>query len=325
MKTLKVVGILSTFSLALTACGGGGGEDSAFPDGDIELIVAFPAGGSSDTGARLLADKLEEELDTTVTVVNYEGAGGWVGWNQLEAAEPDGYTLGYTSSPNFSAGYLNPDMGQEAGIDSFTPLANHISDTSVIAVHPDDERFEDVSDLIEYAQDNTLTGTGNGAASDDHLAILKMNDVFDMQIETIQYDGAADSKAALLGRHVDVGFMNVGDVRAEVESGDLNVLAVLDETRNEIISDVPTLEEEGWENIENAASRSVLGPADMPPEVVEKLTEALESVMTDEAHMEELADMGLTIDYQDPAGVTALLEADEEAIQNYSEDIGWTE
>lgn len=323
MRSVKTVGTLSIAALALTACGEG--EDTAYPEGDIELIVAFSAGGPADTGARLLANKLEDELDTTVTVVNYEGAGGWVGWNELEASSPDGYTIGYTSSPNFAAGYMNPDMGLDTGIDSFTPLANHITDASVIAVHPDDDRFDDISDLIEYAQDNTVTGTGNGAASDDHLAILKMNDTFDTNFETVQYDGSAESKAALLGRHVDVGFVNVGDVHSEVSSGELDVLAILDDSRSDIIPDVPTLEESGWENIQNASARSVVGPADLPPEVAETLVEALESVMTSDEHLEEVMDMGLAIDYRDEDGLTELLEADEQAIEDNKQIIGWTE
>lgn len=323
MKYTHIIGGLSVVTLALTACGGG--ENSAYPDDEIELIVAFSPGGPADTGARLLADGLEDELDTTVTVTNYEGAGGWVGWSELEAASPDGYTIGYTSSPNFAAGYMNPDMGLDTGIDNFTPLANHITDQSVIAVHPDDDRFEDISDLIDYAQENSLTGTGNGAASDDHLAILKMNDTYGTNFETVQYDGTAESKAALLGRHVDVGFINVGDVHAEASSGELNVLAVLGDSRNDIIPNIPTLQEAGWENIQNASARSVVGPADMPQEVVDTLSAAMESVMTSDEHLDDVREMGLAIDYRDQDGLRDLLEADEQAIDDQREIIGWTE
>ncbi|WP_120003327.1 Bug family tripartite tricarboxylate transporter substrate binding protein [Nesterenkonia muleiensis] len=315
---------ISTGAVAVLALVGCGAEDASdYPNGDIELIVAFPAGGPADTGARLLANELEDVLGQSVTVVNYEGAGGWVGWNELAAADPDGYTIGYISSPNFAAGYMNPDMDLDSGIDSFTPLANHITDPSVIAVHPDDDRFDDISDLIEHGQVNSLTGTGNGAASDDHLAILKMNAAFDTNFETVQYDGSAESKAALLGRHVDVGFVNVGDIHGEERSGELKILAILDDERSDIIPDVPTLKEAGWENLQNASSRSVMGPDDLPEEVIEVLDEALESAMNNESHLDEVLEMGLSIDYRDQDGLLELLQNDESAIDEYRSIIGW--
>src|SRR5699024_21230 len=128
--------------------------------------------GTSDTAVRNLAPYLEDELGVSVSVVNKPGGGGWVGWTELANAKPDGYTLGYINTPNLFTGYLNPNIEREDDLSSFAPIANQITDPAAIMINPDDERFSNLEELIEYAKENPVTATSSGVAGDDHIAML---------------------------------------------------------------------------------------------------------------------------------------------------------
>jgi tripartite-type tricarboxylate transporter receptor subunit TctC len=284
----------------LGSCGGGGGASAEnFPDGPIQLIVAYAAGGGTDVGARILQPYVEEELGVSLEILNRPGGGGWVGWTELANADPDGYTIGFINSPNLMTGYLNPEFNRDRSLKDFSPIANQVTDYGAIAINPNDDRFQDLKGLIEYAQNNDATATSTGVGSDDHFASLTLNDEYQTRFEAVHNEGSAESRAAVLGGNVDALFANVGEIVPLHEDGELKAVGVMrdSEERSEFLPDVPTLREAGYPDVYSWSSRGLAGPAGINDEIMNVLVSAFEAGITNEEHIQELADQGLQVDY----------------------------
>lgn len=339
-KRLLCAGGSALVLTLLAACGGGVAEQEeeaaaagdcpeGYPERPIELIVPFAAGGGTDVGVRLLAPYIEEELGgATINVVNREGGGGWIGWQALLAAEPDGYTLASLNTPNLISGYLNPEQGIEGSIDDFTLIGNVVTDYGAIAVRADDDRFGTIEELIEYAKENRLTATSTGVGSDDHLAALGLNEALGTQFEGIHGGGAADSLTAVVGGNVDVLFANVGEVATPHENGQLKALAVLGdpENRGELLSDVPTLAEtdiEGAEDVRSWSARGLGGPGGMDEGLQQCIADAAAAGIQNEEFVAEMAEQGLLVDYRDPEEYEQMLREEEEMVQKLGDQFIW--
>ncbi len=339
----RLWGSLIALMLILSACGGGSqpstsgqegkaannenGEvkatESDFPKKPITLIVSFAAGGGTDLGARLLASYIEEDLGVPVSVVNKPGGGGWVGWTDLVNAKPDGYTIGYLNTPNLITGYMNPELGRNHDLDSFTMIGNHMTDPGVIAIRANDERFSTLDELIEYAKEHELTTTSTGVASDDHTAALKVNQAHGTKFTAVHANGFAENKANVLGGHVDLFFANVGELVSDHENGEVKILAVMSEERSPYLPDVPTLKEEGYGEIYSWSARGIGAPAGLEPEVLDILVKALEKAITNPEQMKQMDAMWLKNDYRNSADYKEMLEKEAEELEGLRELLGW--
>nr|WP_285874560.1 tripartite tricarboxylate transporter substrate binding protein [Halalkalibacter oceani] len=323
----------------LSACGGdsqsSGGEvendgnqgttvsESDFPKKPITLIVSFSAGGGTDLGARLLASYIEEDLGVPVSVVNKPGGGGWVGWTDLVNANPDGYTIGYLNTPNLITGYMNPELGRNEDLDSFTTIGNHMTDPGVIAIRRDDDRFSTLDELIEYAKEHELTTTSTGVASDDHTAALKVNQAQGTQFKAVHANGFGENKANVLGGHVDVFFANVGELVSDHENGEVEILAVLSEERSPYLPDVPTFEEEGYGKVYSWSARGIGAPAGLEPEVLEILESAFERAITNPEQIEQMDAMWLKNDYRNSVDYREMLDKEAEELEGLLDLLDW--
>lgn len=297
-------------------------KENDFPKKTINVIVAYEPGGGTDTGARILMPYVEKELGVTVNIVNKPGGGGWVGWGELANAKPDGYTIGYINTPNLMTGYLDPKMNRKQNLESFEPIANHVVDPGAIAIRKDEDRFTNIEELIEYAKNNELTATSTGVGSDDHYASLKLNDKFGTKFKAVHNKGAADSRAAVLGGHVDVLFANVGEVASLHNDGELKVIGVMNKEKSPFLPDVPTLAEKGFE-VYSWSARGLAAPAGIDPEILEVLRAALEKGITNEEQTKKMGDMGLQVDYSDGEDYKKLLKEDEESVKSLGRLMGW--
>lgn len=339
MKKLLSVFMLLGLILLLAACSGGasgnssddnggnGGSDSesaeGFPDKPINVIVSYSAGGGTDTGARILIPYVEEELGVDMNIINKPGGGGWVGWTELANADPDGYTIGYINTPNLMTGYLDPKYNRDQSLDSFTPIANHVTDPGAIAIRPNDDRFSTIEELMEYAKENELTATSTGAGSDDHYASLKLNDKFGTKFKAVHNSGSADSRAAVLGGHVDVLFANVGELATLHKEGEVKIVAVMSKEKSPFLEDVPTLAESGYEDVYSWSARGLAAPAGIDEEKLEILRAAFEKGIKNEEQVEKMGEMGLQVDYLDGEEYDQLLKEDEEGVKALSDLMGW--
>jgi tripartite-type tricarboxylate transporter receptor subunit TctC len=279
---------LAAAALALPAPG-----HAQFPERGLTLIVAYGAGGGTDTTARLLARDMETVIGQPVTVQNLTGGGGWTGWSTIAKADPDGYTIGYINVPNLYAGYLDPKIGRPESIASFTPLMNHVTDYCVWAVRPDSP-YRSVGDVIEAARarPGSISITAHGYGNDDHLAILSMQSATGTSFKVVHNRSTADSKSQVLGGHVDILGGNVSELVAQAESGELRVLGVMAPERSRFLADTPTFAEQGYEQTWSV-SRGIVGPAGLPEEIAGQLIGFLEQTITSEAHTGKAASLAL--------------------------------
>ncbi|WP_088006853.1 tripartite tricarboxylate transporter substrate binding protein [Indiicoccus explosivorum] len=298
-------------------------ETAAFPEEPINVIVAYDAGGGTDTTARTLQPFLEEELGVPVNVVNQPGGSGWVGWTNIANAEPDGQTIGYLNSPNVASGLVNPTLEREVDLSDFETLANHVADPGAIAIRTDDERFSNFEELVEYAKENELTTTATGVAGDDHLVTLKLNDRLGTKFRAVQFEGTAESRAAFLGGHVDVLVTSVGEAYSMDEGGQLDVVAVTAEERSPFLPDTPTVGELGFDPIIQQSTRGLVAPVGIDPEKLEVLKAALENAIQNEEHQTKMTEIGTQVQYADAEEYRQLLEQDLEDVEGLKELLGW--
>lgn len=329
---IKLLGLFLILVALLTACSQTDGEkndssseksDSDFPNKPISVIVSFSAGGGTDVGARILLPYVEKELGVSMTVVNKPGGGGWVGWNELVNADPDGYTIGYMNTPNLITGYMNPEMKRDNSIEDFDLIANHVTDYGAIAVAANDDRFETIEDLIEYAKENTVTTTSTGMGSDDHLTALRINKELGTKFVAVHGEGAANGKAGVLGGHVDAYFANVGEVAVPAKNGELKALAITAPERSEFMPDVPTLEEKGLGKIYAFSARGLAFPAGMDEETMKKVQDAFESALNNPEHIKKMVEMGLKVDPLIGDDYYDFLKEEEEAVMGLKDLLGW--
>ena len=316
----------------LAGCAGGtagggdnGGGGSNYPTRPIDVIVAYAAGGGTDVGARILQPYVEEELGQSITIVNRPGGGGWVGWTELMNAKPDGYTIGFINTPNLQTGYLNPAFDRDASLEDFAPIGNQVTDYGAIYINPNDNRFANINELIEFAQANELTATSTGVGSDDHFSSLILNDRFGTNFSAIHTEGSAESRAGVLGGNIDVLFANVGETKPLHDDGELKAVAVIKETEeaSPFLPDVPTLAAAGYDGVSSWSSRGLAGPSGIDSERMNVLVSAFEAAITNQEHIDELANQGLQVDYKAPEEYQEMLQRDKEMVQELGQKYIW--
>lgn len=314
MRTPLVLGLasLALAGVVLSGCAqrgnsaGGTDGETSWPQKPVTLIVAFDPGGSSDVGARLLADALEEQLDATVVVENRPGAGGQIGYTALAGATPDGYTFGLTTIPGVIVSALDESRGATYAPEDFAPAALQVTDPTAIAVAPDSP-YQTLDDLLAAAKaaPDTITASTTGIGSQDHFGLLLLNEAADVDIRPVHFaDGAAQATTAFLGGNVDVLVGNVGDVKQLAESGSARILTVLAADRSPFLPDVPTAAEAGYD-VELGSARGYAFPAGTPEEIVTKFSDAVGEVMKDDEFVSRMEDLGLQPTYLDSTDYSA--------------------
>jgi len=265
-----------------------------FPRKAIQMIVAFPAGGSTDIGARIVAASAEKVFGQPVVVVNKSGAGGQIGFTEAARSRPDGYTLAFINLPGMNTIVLDPERKAVFGIDAFVPVINQVLDPGLVWVKADSP-YKTFGDLIEGAKKNPgkISACTTGILSDDHLAILMTHEAAKVEFRIVHFDGGAQQITGVMGGHVDVAFDNVGGVFKRVRSGELRGLAVLDNERSKFLPDVPTAKELGYPTIISSSTRGIGVQKGTPPDVIKALQAGLQKAMQNPDHIHKLEEAGL--------------------------------
>jgi putative tricarboxylic transport membrane protein len=270
----RIVIVISGAALALAATAGSAGAQD-FPNKPIQLMVAYPAGGSTDVGARIVASIAEKALGQPIVVVNKGGAGGQVGWTELVRQRPDGYYIGYINLPATNTVILDPDRKAIFTEKDFTPIINQVLDPGVIWVRADSP-YKTVHDLIDGAKKapNTIRTATTGILSDDHLAILMTEEAAPgAAFRLVHLEGGAAQLKEVMAGNIDAAFDNVGTIMTRAKSGEVRALAVMDDARSKFLPDVPTMKELGYP-AEAFTAGGLIAPAGTPPEVVAALEKA---------------------------------------------------
>jgi tripartite-type tricarboxylate transporter receptor subunit TctC len=293
----KLTKCLSIAAIVLAAVTGAARAQQDFPTKPIQLMVAFPAGGSTDIAARILASIAEKALGQPIVVVNRGGAGGQIGWTELVRQKPDGYYIGFINLPATNTVILDPERRAVFTEKDFTPIINQVLDPGVIWVRADSPH-KTVQDLIDAAKKSpgTLRAATTGILSDDHLAILMTEEAAPgAKFRLVHLEGGAAQFKEIMAGNVDVAFDNVGSIVKRVQSGEVRALAVMDDARSRFLPDVPTMKELGFPTVISSSTRGLAGPKGMPAPLVAKLSDVLTKAMEDPEHVKKLEEQGLAI------------------------------
>jgi tripartite-type tricarboxylate transporter receptor subunit TctC len=274
MRT-KILAALVTVPFALASlCS----HAQSYPSRPIHMIVAFAPGGPVDVVARLTADKLTEILGQPVVVENRPSSTGNLGTQIVAKSPPDGYTILATSSAFAVNVSLSPNADYDAERD-FAPIIQAATQPNVLVVN---SAFpaKTLSELLELAKTRKLAYASPGAGTTPHLtgehlfrAIAKVDVVH------IPYKGAGPAATAVVAGEPPIGSLAVTAPLQFIRSGQLRALAISSATRHPLLPDVPTFKELGYPDIEEYTWVAFFAPAGTPPEIVQKLNDAINRVL----------------------------------------------
>lgn len=246
-----------------------------YPNRPIRIVVPFPAGGTTDIAARLVAQKMSDSMGQPVTVENRGGAGGSLGADVVAKAPADGYTI-LMHNITFPLASISLGLAGRApyNIDTdFAAVSNVVNVPLVITAHPS-VPVRDLRELVSLlARDKSLNynygSTGPGSFMHVVGEALKRAGRFDMT--HIPFKGAAPLKLELLAGRVQVGGDQISSSLAEIRAGKLKALATNSTARVPALPDVPTVRESGFPMIEANGWNGLFAPAKTPREIIDRL------------------------------------------------------
>lgn len=280
--------LVAFFTLALATA-----TFAAYPEKPIILQVPYPAGGSTDVGARIIASIAEKEFGQPIVVVNKAGAGGQVGWTELAKQKPDGYYLGYINLPHLLTAVLDPERKATFKAEDIQPIISQALDPTTVSVLPDSP-WKTIQELIADAKKRPgkITAGIVGYLQDDEIGYFQLAEAAGFEMRRVYFDGAAPARTALLGKHVDVLFCTVGDNYALWKGGKVRLLVVMDKERSKFYPDVPTTGEVGYPQVLSASTRGVAGPKGIPEPILKKIQAVFKKAMLSKEHMDKLESAG---------------------------------
>ncbi len=301
------------FKLSLMALTCAIAQQLAAQTGPVRLVVGFPPGGSADTTARLLADKMKDTLGVSVLVDNRPGAGGRIAAQLIKDAAPDGNTVMVVP---FAVMVVQPMVFKSIKYDTtrdFTPVGNAVTFPLALAAGPGTPA-KDMKGLIAWFQANPGKASfGSPAAgSMPHFMGEMLADAAKMKLTHVAYQGGAPLVTNLLGGQIPIGFDTPAEFAEYYKAGKLRILALSGAQRHPSFPNVPTFKEQGID-IDALAWFGVFGPPAMPKATVDKLNASLQAALKQPDVMERLANLGLTVSPGSADEMTRRLASDKAA------------
>jgi len=287
---LRMVSALATVALTFGLTSSVAAAE--FPTKPITLVVPFPAGGPTDTSARLFSKVMADKLGQPVIVENRAGAGGSVGTTAVTRDKADGYTLlwGGTSSIVVApALYTNL---QYDPIKSFTPIGMAVRGPLILVSNPK-LPAKDLRELQNYAHHHDLTVASAGTGSIGHLTAELFKSETGTPMLHVPYRGGAPALTDVMGGQVDLLFDTVTLLTPQISTGKLRAYAVTGSQRYGGLPDVPTVSEIIGKPFEAYSWFGLLAPAGTPDTAVETLTDALAAAAKDPEVIKQLSAQGL--------------------------------
>ncbi|MEQ6472801.1 tripartite tricarboxylate transporter substrate binding protein [Comamonas sp. wu1-DMT] len=279
----------ATLALAAQAAGN-------FPDRPVNIIVPFPAGGSTDTVARAVALSMAEQLGKPFVVENRPGATGTIGAGAVKRAAADGYTLLVASLGPF---VVTPHMVKNVPYDAskdFDYITIPVQAPNVLVASPT-QKARSVSEVIAAlkASPGKISFASSGNGSSDHLSAELFWQQTGTEAVHVPYKGGAPAITDLLGGQVDFSFQNVNAVLPHLRSGKLRAIAVTGTQRSPVLPDVPTLAESGVKGAEVYSWQGMAAPKGLPVDVKARLSKAAIAAVQQPDIRKRFVEQGLEI------------------------------
>jgi len=267
-----------------------------YPDHPVKVMVALPAGGGVDMIARMVGQKLAAETGQPFVVDNRAGASGRIGLPVVAKAPADGYML-MVSPASFlttnKAIFKSLPYDPEADFAPITKLANQ----SMVLVVKDKTKFPTAGSVLTAAKakpgDVTYASSGDG--SPQHLAALMFESRTKVKMQHIPYKGGALAITDLLGGNVDILFAPLPEALPHIKSGKLVALAIMGDKRSALLSDVPTMQESGINNMVMVTWIGMLAPARTPRPLVDQLNRQVHAILASDEVKAQLREAGMDV------------------------------
>jgi tripartite-type tricarboxylate transporter receptor subunit TctC len=304
-KTTSRIGILGLALLAALMLSPSFSAAGDYPSKPLTYIICFNPGGESDITARLQEQPLKKAFGQEVVIVYKIGGGGSVGWSELVQSKPDGYTIAGDNLPHIvlqpmergNAGYNTLDLKQVYMFES----------TPDLLVVREGSKYKTLKDFIEDAKKNpgVVTVGGSGSSTANDLGTAMLNKAAGIKLTYIPFSGSGAAVPALLGGHV-TALMTYSTMGVQYK-GKFRPLAIASEERMDVLPDVPTFKELGYDVVEGAY-RGVAAPPKTPDNIVKYLADCFEKVMKDPAVKKKMDENGFKTEFMGPEAATALVK-----------------
>jgi len=265
-----------------------------YPIRNIEIIVPYGPGGSTDIVARIVAQKLQEKLGQNVVVLNKPGASGTLGITTAMRATPDGYTLlnSYTAEAA-----IVPQISKThkySVLEEFEPIAITGLVPVVLMVSKKNIKANTLKEFIAEVQDNPGKFTfGGGIGSPPHVMGAWMNRLRKLNVQHVPYRGGAQGINDVVGGHLDMFYGGAAAGKAAIDSGSVKAIAVTGDTRSSALPNVPTFKEAGVPEFDLASWTVMLAPKGTPADILARMRKETLAVLADPKTRETLARQGV--------------------------------
>ena len=292
-----------------------------YPTRPVRILVGFPAGGTADIGARLIAQWLSERLGQQFVVENRPSAGTHVATEAVLRASPDGYTLLSVTLTNAVNVALYDKLNYDF-LRDIVPVAGILRSPLVLEVHPT-VPVKNVSELIAYAKTNpgkmNIASYGSGTVS--HLCGELFKMMSGLEIQHVPYRGSAPMVIDLVGGQVQVAFDNLVGSIEQIRAGKLRALAVTTSTRSDALPDIPSISVV-LPTFQASAWNVVGAPKGTPPAIIAKLNNEINAALADPKIKSRLAELGGTALVGSPADFGKIIQGDAEKWRNVVKSAG---
>jgi putative tricarboxylic transport membrane protein len=288
------------FTLALAVplllAAGSAALAQSYPARNITMVVPFPAGGPSDTVARIMAEGMSRHLGHSIVIENVGGAGGTLGVTRASEAQGDGYTiLAASMGAIIAAPSFYPNLKYDSTKD-FEPIGMTANAPAAIAIK-NDLPARNVKEFVEYARQqgaNLKQGVG-GIGGTSHMACLLFNQIFNIKPTLVIYRGAGPAMNDLVGGHIDYFCEQAVSIAPSAVGGKVKGIVISANERLAAMPDTPGAKEAGAPDYQLNVWSGIYAPKGTPKEIIAKLAEALDKTLDDPATAEKLGKLGGTV------------------------------
>ena len=304
MKRLLAAVVLTVMSL--------GAHAQQYPGKPIRIIVAYVAGGVSDTLARLVAKDLGEGLGVNVIVDNRPGAGGNIGTAQCVKSPPDGYTMCNVAVAQAMASRVSPNAGFNS-LKDFTHVTLVASVPMLLLIHPS-LPVKNAGELIALAKrrPGELNYATSGVGSGPQLAMEHFKQLAGIDIVMVQYKGGGQAIIDQIAGRVETAFSAAVGVMPHVKEGKLRAIAVSTKERFPVLPNVPSIHESGLKGYDASSWQGLSMPAGVPRDIVNRVNAQLAKVLKTREMRERILELGGIAVGNSPEAFTAFFNAESE-------------
>ena len=286
-------------------------QTALFPTRTVTLVVPFPPGGGTDTGARLIAQKLSAKWGQQVIVDNKGGAAGQIGADMVAKAKPDGYTI---LMGNIGTQAINPSLYPRMAYDpdkAFAPISLVAELPLAMMVNPA-VPAKTAQEFITLArsQPGRMSYSSSGAGGAPHLAAEMFKLGSGTFILHVPYRGGGPAISDLLAGHVQLSFMTVLEASGHIKAGKLRALAVTSDKRVSALPEVPALAEGALPGFNSISWIGLLAPAATPREIVEKISADVRELLAGDEVKNRITELGGVPRGNTPAQFVQMIDSD---------------